>query len=94
MIQITHTMAASWSPMARSGLTESGTGLPFAEELSISITSMKLHQNPLSPVILLDKNRLWESVQHARSRSMRIRQEVFKQTTIEVFDTPNDRLNR
>lgn len=35
-------------------------GYGSAEELSISITSMKLHENPLTPVILLDPNGLWE----------------------------------
>lgn len=36
-------------------------GYGSAEELSISITSMKLHENPLTPVILLDPNGLWSS---------------------------------
>jgi predicted Rossmann-fold nucleotide-binding protein len=35
-------------------------GYGSAEELAISITSMKLHENPLTPVILLDPNGLWE----------------------------------
>lgn len=39
-------------------------GYGSAEELSISITSMKLHENPLTPVILLDPNGLWEDARH------------------------------
>ncbi len=35
-------------------------GYGSAEELSITITSMKLHENPLAPVILLDPDGLWE----------------------------------
>lgn len=38
-------------------------GYGSAEELSISITSMKLHENPLTPLILLDPNRMWQSAQ-------------------------------
>lgn len=34
-------------------------GYGSAEELSITITSMKLHENPLAPVILLDPDNLW-----------------------------------
>lgn len=36
-------------------------GYGSSEELSISITSMKLHENPLAPVILLDPGGLWEN---------------------------------
>ncbi len=34
-------------------------GYGSAEELAITITSMKLHENPLAPVILLDPDNLW-----------------------------------
>ena len=35
-------------------------GYGSAEELSISITSMKIHESPLAPIILLDPDNLWE----------------------------------
>ncbi len=35
-------------------------GFGSAEELAITITSMKIHENPLAPVILLDPDNLWE----------------------------------
>ncbi|MGB3210080.1 MAG: LOG family protein [Desulforhopalus sp.] len=38
-------------------------GYGTAEELSITITSMKLHENPLAPVILLDPDNLWAQTQ-------------------------------
>ncbi len=38
-------------------------GYGSAEELSITITSMKLHENPLTPIILLDPNNLWAHMQ-------------------------------
>jgi len=38
-------------------------GYGSAEELSITITSMKLHENPLAPVILLDPDNLWTHMQ-------------------------------
>jgi len=38
-------------------------GYGSAEELSITITSMKLHENPLAPVILLDPDNLWSNFQ-------------------------------
>lgn len=38
-------------------------GYGSAEELSISITSMKLHENPLAPIILLDPDNLWNHIQ-------------------------------
>ncbi|MBF0200162.1 MAG: LOG family protein [Desulfamplus sp.] len=44
-------------------------GYGSAEELAITITSMKLHENPLAPVILLDPDNLWE---HARKQSIEI----------------------
>ena len=34
-------------------------GYGSAEELAISITSMKIHENPLAPIILLDPDKLW-----------------------------------
>ncbi|WP_022667550.1 LOG family protein [Desulfospira joergensenii] len=36
-------------------------GYGSAEELAITITSMKLHENPLVPIILLDPDNLWEN---------------------------------
>ncbi|MCF8092399.1 MAG: LOG family protein [Desulfotignum sp.] len=44
-------------------------GYGSAEELSITITSMKLHENALAPVILLDPDNLWE---HARKQTRKI----------------------
>ncbi|MBF0234866.1 MAG: LOG family protein, partial [Desulfamplus sp.] len=44
-------------------------GYGSSEELAISITSMKLHENPLSPIILLDPDNLWD---HARKQSIQI----------------------
>ncbi|PIE57507.1 MAG: DNA transporter [Desulfobulbus propionicus] len=38
-------------------------GYGSAEELSITITSMKLHENPLAPIILLDRDDLWSHTQ-------------------------------
>lgn len=38
-------------------------GYGSAEELSITITSMKLHENPLAPVILLDPDNIWAHMQ-------------------------------
>lgn len=38
-------------------------GYGSAEELAITITSMKLHENPLTPIILLDPNNLWTETQ-------------------------------
>lgn len=38
-------------------------GYGSAEEFSITITSMKLHENPLTPVILLDPDNLWSHFQ-------------------------------
>ena len=38
-------------------------GYGSAEELAITITSMKLHENPLAPVILLDPDNLWAHMQ-------------------------------
>lgn len=38
-------------------------GYGSAEELSITITSMKLHENPLTPIILLDPDNLWAHMQ-------------------------------
>lgn len=49
-------------------------GYGSAEELSISITSMKLHENPLTPLILLDPNKLWE---HARQQIIKISQQNY-----------------
>ncbi len=41
-------------------------GYGSAEELSITLTSMKLHENPLTPVILLDPDNLWAHL-HAQA---------------------------
>jgi len=49
-------------------------GYGSAEELFISITSMKLHENPLAPVILLDPNGLWEN---ARQQIIKISQKNY-----------------
>jgi len=49
-------------------------GYGSAEELFISITSMKLHENPLTPVILLDPNGLWEN---ARQQIIKISQKNY-----------------
>lgn len=38
-------------------------GYGSAEELAITITSMKLHENPLAPLILLDPDNLWADTQ-------------------------------
>ena len=38
-------------------------GYGSAEELAITITSMKLHENPLAPLILLDPDSLWADTQ-------------------------------
>ncbi|MCP3941995.1 MAG: DNA transporter [Desulfobacteraceae bacterium] len=38
-------------------------GYGSAEELAITITSMKIHENPLAPIILLDPNNLWKHTQ-------------------------------
>ncbi|MFT5702126.1 MAG: putative Rossmann-fold nucleotide-binding protein [Desulforhopalus sp.] len=38
-------------------------GYGSAEELAITITSMKIHENPLAPVILLDPDNLWAHTQ-------------------------------
>jgi predicted Rossmann-fold nucleotide-binding protein len=37
-------------------------GYGSAEELSITLTSMKLHENPLAPIILLDPDNFWEHI--------------------------------
>ncbi|PIE61853.1 MAG: DNA transporter [Desulfobacterales bacterium] len=39
-------------------------GYGSAEELSITITSMKIHENPLAPIILLDPDNLWENARY------------------------------
>lgn len=44
-------------------------GYGSAEELSITITSMKIHENPLAPIILLDPDNLWEN---ARKQTQKI----------------------
>ena len=38
-------------------------GYGSAEELAITITSMKIHENPLAPIILLDPDNLWKHTQ-------------------------------
>lgn len=49
-------------------------GYGSAEELFISITSLKLHENPLAPVILLDPTGLWED---ARQQILKITQKNY-----------------
>ncbi len=44
-------------------------GYGTSEELAISITSMKIHENPLAPIILLDPDNLWS---HAQSQTVEI----------------------
>lgn len=44
-------------------------GYGSSEELAISITSMKLHENPLAPIILLDPDNLWD---HAQKQTIAI----------------------
>ncbi|MBF0243387.1 MAG: LOG family protein [Desulfamplus sp.] len=44
-------------------------GYGSAEELAISITSMKIHENPLAPIILLDPDNLWS---HAQKQTVEI----------------------
>ncbi|WP_035239936.1 LOG family protein [Desulfobacter vibrioformis] len=44
-------------------------GYGSAEELSITITSMKIHENILAPIILLDPDNLWEN---ARKQTQKI----------------------
>ena len=44
-------------------------GYGTAEEMAISITSMKLHENPLAPIVLLDPDNLWED---ARNQTIKI----------------------
>ncbi len=38
-------------------------GYGSAEELAITMTSMKIHENPLAPIVLLDPDNLWEDAQ-------------------------------
>lgn len=49
-------------------------GYGSAEELSISITSMKLHENPLAPVILLDPDNLWS---HMKAQTVDIAEKKY-----------------
>ena len=49
-------------------------GYGSAEELAITITSMKLHENPLTPVILLDPDNLWE---YARKQTVKIAEKKY-----------------
>ena len=44
-------------------------GYGSAEELAITITSMKIHENPLAPIVLLDPDNLWE---YARKQTREI----------------------
>ncbi len=44
-------------------------GYGSAEELAITITSMKLHENALAPIILLDPDNLWD---HVRKQTQKI----------------------
>ncbi|MEX1302902.1 MAG: LOG family protein, partial [Desulfotignum sp.] len=49
-------------------------GYGSSEELAITITSMKLHENPLTPVILLDPDNLWD---HARKQTLKIAEKKY-----------------
>lgn len=59
----------SGARLARQHHIEKMTNLPIintggygtAEELAITVTSLKLHENPLAPVILLDPDEMWEN---------------------------------
>ena len=44
-------------------------GYGSAEELAITITSMKIHENPLAPIILLDPDNLWNTPESRPVRS-------------------------
>lgn len=44
-------------------------GFGTSEELAISITSMKIHESPLAPIILLDPDNLWS---HAQKQTVEI----------------------
>ncbi|MBF0302094.1 MAG: LOG family protein [Desulfamplus sp.] len=44
-------------------------GYGTSEELAISITSMKIHESPLAPIILLDPDNLWS---HAQRQTIEI----------------------
>ncbi|HSL60713.1 MAG TPA: LOG family protein, partial [Desulfotignum sp.] len=44
-------------------------GYGSSEELAITITSMKLHENALAPIILLDPDNMWD---HARKQTLKI----------------------
>jgi predicted Rossmann-fold nucleotide-binding protein len=49
-------------------------GYGSAEELAITITSMKLHENPLAPIILLDPDNLWD---HALKQTLKIAEKKY-----------------
>ncbi len=49
-------------------------GYGSSEELSITITSMKIHENPLAPIILLDPDNLWN---HAQKQTVEIAERKF-----------------
>jgi predicted Rossmann-fold nucleotide-binding protein len=49
-------------------------GYGSAEELAITITSMKLHENPLAPIILLDPDNLWD---HAGKQTLKIAEKKY-----------------
>jgi predicted Rossmann-fold nucleotide-binding protein len=49
-------------------------GYGSAEELAITITSMKLHENPLAPIILLDPDNLWD---HAGKQTQKIAEKKY-----------------
>lgn len=78
---------------ARQHLMEKITSFPIIniggygtlEELAITTTSLKLHENPLGPVIFLDPNNMWEE---ARKMSLKIAEEGLGQAYIPKLYTP------
>jgi len=48
-------------------------GYGSAEELAITITSMKIHENPLAPIILLDPDNLWKHTQKQTNEIARLK---------------------
>ncbi|RLB92150.1 MAG: DNA transporter [Deltaproteobacteria bacterium] len=48
-------------------------GYGSAEELAITITSMKIHENPLAPIILLDPDNLWKHAQKQTDEIARLK---------------------
>lgn len=60
-------------------------GYGSSEELAISITSMKLHENPLAPIILLDPDSLWD---HAQRQTIEIAERKYGPSFIPCLIKP------